>query len=83
MSHGFYRMVLTNGFRKSEYKMRCGKHVVWGQHAPAGWEEAGKGFRSFLSMPGIYLGYLDNGGISPGCDWLYFLETGKTPSGRL
>lgn len=33
-------------------------------------------------MPGIYLGYMDKGGISPYRDWPYFLETGKTPFRR-
>lgn len=33
-------------------------------------------------MPGIYLGYMDKGGISPYHDWPSFLETGKTPFRR-
>lgn len=46
-------------------------------------EKAGKESRSFLGMPGIYLAYLDNGRISPNCDWPYFLEISKTPFRRL
>lgn len=46
-------------------------------------EKAGKESRSFLGMPDIYLAYLDNGQISPNCDWPYFLEISKTPFKRL